>query len=133
MLTRRLMIGVNPMRICPRCTKVLEQQVVEGVTIEGCHGCGGAWFDHGELDEIAKHDHAALARIDQAFVPARAERPAAYSSMRCPVCLDRLDKFEFKHFPGIELEGCRKCRGVWADHGHLAEIAERIAKIKEHR
>ena len=50
--------------------------------------------------------------------------------MRCPVCLDRLEKFAFKHFPGSELDGCRKCRGVWADHGDLTRIAERIAARK---
>jgi len=115
------------MRICPRCTKVLEPLVVEGVTVEGCHGCGGAWFDRGELDEVAKHDHTALARIDRAFLPQRGQPPAPYSSMRCPVCLDRLESFEFKSFPGVKMDGCHKCRGVWADHGDLTQIAKRIA------
>ncbi|MBM3498939.1 MAG: hypothetical protein FJX74_09740 [Armatimonadetes bacterium] len=115
------------MRICPRCTKVLEPMVVESVTVEGCRGCGGAWFDRGELDDVAKHDPAALERIDRAFSPARGQPAAPYSSMRCPVCLDRLEGFEFKHFPGVQMDGCRKCRGVWADHGELTEISGRIA------
>ncbi|MBM3472624.1 MAG: hypothetical protein FJX75_05055 [Armatimonadetes bacterium] len=119
------------MRICPRCTKVLEQVVVDGVTVEGCHGCGGAWFDRGELDEVAHRDPAALERIDAAFTPKAGQPPAPYSSMRCPVCLDRLARFEFKHFPGIELDGCRKCRGVWADDGELARIAKRIATHRQ--
>jgi len=118
------------MRICPRCTKVLEETTVGGVTIEGCHGCGGSWFDRGELDEIAKHDHAALERIDQAFRPKSAQLPPPYQSMRCPVCLDKLQRFEFKHFPGIEMNGCHKCRGVWADNGELTQVAARIAHAK---
>jgi Zn-finger nucleic acid-binding protein len=114
------------MRICPRCTKVLEPMTVEGVTVEGCHGCGGAWFDRGELDGIAKTDPAALARIDTAFSPKSAQPPSPYSSMRCPVCLDRLETFEFRHFPGIPIDGCRKCRGVWVDHGELTQVSQRI-------
>jgi Zn-finger nucleic acid-binding protein len=119
------------MRICPRCTKVLEPVVVEGVTVEGCHGCGGAWFDRGELDEVARLDHTALERIDEVFRPKSEQPPAPYSSMRCPMCVDRLTRFEFRHFPGIELDGCRKCRGVWADEGELALIATRIAAHAE--
>jgi Zn-finger nucleic acid-binding protein len=118
------------MRICPRCTKALEPLVAEGVTVEGCRSCGGAWFDKGELDEVAHKDPEALQRLDEAFRPARDELPPPYSSMRCPECLDRLQAFQFRHFPGIEMDGCKRCRGVWADDGDLALIAQRIAKHK---
>ncbi|MGQ9732299.1 MAG: TFIIB-type zinc ribbon-containing protein [Candidatus Zipacnadales bacterium] len=118
------------MRICPHCTKVLQAIVIDGVTVEGCEGCGGAWFDKGELDDLAKRDYEALRRLDQAFQPKRADRPTPYHSLRCPVCLDRLEAFEFRHFPGIQMDGCKRCRGIWADNGELTKIAERIAKLK---
>ena len=53
-----------------------------------------------------------------------------YCNLRCPVCLARLDTFEFKHFPGITLDGCGKCRGIWAEDGELRQIAERIKKLQ---
>lgn len=116
------------MRICPRCTKVPEEQSAEGVTVEGCPGYGGAWFDRGELDTVARRDPNALVRIDQTFRPARGELPPPYSSMRCPVCVGPLDYFEFRHFPEIGLNGCKKCRGVRADNGDLEQIAARILR-----
>lgn len=117
------------MRICPRCTKVLEEKVVLGVTLEGCPGCGGAWFDGGELNAIAKHDPAALITIDQAFENTLSQPPYE-RALRCPVCLDTLEPFEFEHFPGISVDACKECRGIWVDDGQLTQIAERIQKMK---
>ena len=118
------------MRICPRCTKVLVEKTVAEITVEGCPECGGAWFDKGELDDVAKRDPSALGVIDDAFAPSGRERTGAMRDLRCPVCLARLDTFEFKHFPGITLDGCGKCRGIWAEDGELRQIAERIKKLQ---
>lgn len=117
------------MRICPRCTKVLEERVVLEVTLEGCPGCGGAWFDRGELNAIAKRDPSALTAIDQAFRNTLTQPPYE-RALRCPVCLDTLERFEFEHFPGVAVDGCKRCRGVWVDDGELTQIAERIQKMK---
>jgi Zn-finger nucleic acid-binding protein len=117
------------MRICPRCTKVLEEKTVVGVTLEGCPGCGGSWFDRGELDAIAKSDPSALSTIDRAF-SSTLTQPPYERTLRCPVCLDSLEPFEFEHFPGITMDGCQRCRGIWVDDGELTKIAERILKMK---
>jgi len=119
------------MRICPRCTKILEEASACGIRIDGCHGCGGAWFDKGELTGIAKTDPAALVTIDQQFTPSRTPAVGSDRLLICPVCLRRLEVFEFKSFPGIEARGCPHCRGVWMDHGELSGIAERIARAKK--
>jgi Zn-finger nucleic acid-binding protein len=119
------------MRICPRCTKILEETTARGVKIEGCHGCGGAWFDKGELTEVAKADPNALITIDGQFLPSPTLLTSADRLMTCPSCLRRLEPFEFKSFPGIEARGCPHCRGVWMDHGELTEIAERLLKRKQ--
>jgi len=117
------------MRICPRCTKVLVEKTIVAVTLEGCPGCGGAWFDQGELDAIAKREPSALITVDQAFTNTLT-RPPYDRSLRCPVCLDTLQTFEFEHFPGTKLDGCKQCRGIWVDDGELTQIAERIQKVK---
>jgi Zn-finger nucleic acid-binding protein len=117
------------MHICPRCTKVLEEKTIGGVTSEGCPGCGGAWFDDGELNEVAKRDPSALIAIDETFKNTLT-RPPYERTLRCPVCLDGLTTFEFEHFPGIAVDGCRKCRGIWVDDGELTQIAERIRKAR---
>ncbi len=119
------------MRICPRCTKILQEATACGVKIEGCQGCGGAWFDRGELTEIAKANPAALVTIDQQFRPSRTSAFGFDRLMTCPVCLRRLEPFEFKHFAGVEARGCPHCRGVWMDDGELSAIAERIASARK--
>lgn len=46
-------------RPCPRCSKVLDTSVIEGVTVDLCHDCKGLFLDSGELnqflDPLPKH------------------------------------------------------------------------------
>ena len=96
------------------------------VRIEGCPECGGAWFDRGELNDIAKQDVSALNEVDAAFPASGRERALPGRDLRCPVCLAILEPFEFKHFLGVILDGCAKCKGLWVDDGELTLIADRI-------
>ncbi len=42
--------------------------------------------------------------------------------MKCPVCQEDLVMSDRQ---GIEIDYCRKCRGVWLDRGELDKIIER--------
>ena len=46
--------------------------------------------------------------------------------MVCPVCSSELQEFEFKHAPGIKLNGCPQCKGIWADEGELDDLYRRM-------
>ncbi|HEX8845312.1 MAG TPA: zf-TFIIB domain-containing protein [Pyrinomonadaceae bacterium] len=39
---------------CPKCDGKLEPVVFEGVEVDVCSGCGGAWLDAGELEQLSK-------------------------------------------------------------------------------
>ena len=41
---------------CPKCDGTLEGVIVEGVEIDVCDTCGGAWLDAGELEQLSKKD-----------------------------------------------------------------------------
>jgi hypothetical protein len=41
---------------CPKCDGTLEGVVVEGVEIDVCNTCGGAWLDAGELEQLSKRE-----------------------------------------------------------------------------
>ncbi len=44
---------------CPRCGVKLDQEVLEGVTIDRCGACGGMWLDRGELETLAERTEEA--------------------------------------------------------------------------
>jgi hypothetical protein len=41
---------------CPRCDAKLEGIVFDGVEIDVCGNCGGAWLDAGELEQLSKRE-----------------------------------------------------------------------------
>ena len=41
---------------CPKCDGTLEGVIVEGVEIDVCNTCGGAWLDAGELEQLSKRE-----------------------------------------------------------------------------
>ncbi|HEX8709271.1 MAG TPA: zf-TFIIB domain-containing protein [Pyrinomonadaceae bacterium] len=41
---------------CPKCEGTLEGVVVEEVEIDVCNGCGGAWLDAGELEQLSRRE-----------------------------------------------------------------------------
>ena len=41
---------------CPKCDGTLEGVIHDGVEIDVCKACGGAWLDAGELEQLSKRD-----------------------------------------------------------------------------
>lgn len=40
---------------CPKCGTALEEEVLDDVVrVDSCSGCGGTYFDHGELELLVK-------------------------------------------------------------------------------
>ena len=37
---------------CPKCGSSLEEELLEGVTVDICPACHGIWLDDGELDKL---------------------------------------------------------------------------------
>jgi Zn-finger nucleic acid-binding protein len=114
------------MKRCPRCSQVLEEIAFWGVKVDGCRGCGGVWFDQGELTRLTRSQKADLRALESEFKPAHVTETAPAAAMRCPVCAEALFGFEFKHSPGLKFDGCRKCQGIWVDDGELAAIQQRL-------
>jgi uncharacterized protein len=113
------------MKTCPRCSETLSVTRMGSVEVEGCSGCGGVWFDHKELTAVAQASTGQLGALEDRF---QAGRPAAehLGTMLCPTCKQALVEFEFKHSPGIKLDGCTQCKGIWVDDGELRAIHDRL-------
>ena len=112
---------------CPRCGASLQPARVGPVMLDGCDSCGGLWFDHEELTQLARAGGELLAAAEVTFEPSVGPAGGARGAMSCPRCSAALCPFEFRHTPGVTLDACPRCRGIWVDDQELAAIARRTA------
>ena len=114
------------MRICPRCTKVLEPTDIGQIQLDACGGCGGMWFDDGELTTLAKTFLEELKALDERFCDRRPEWARTDRPVTCPNCAVGLVSHQYRHFPGVTVDACQRCKGVWLDDGEVREICRQV-------
>lgn len=126
--------------ICPSCTSLLTSFEVGGVHLDICAGgCGGIWFDQGELRRLDEPHEVVddwLWQIEtNALLNIDFER-----RRRCPRCIETL---MLRHYWSIQkrvlIDVCQTCAGYWLDDGELRTIrslykteAERKQAAMEH-
>lgn len=113
------------MRNCPVDSEALVEVTVGNVTLDVCPVCGGTWFDNGELSAVTKQGLPTLAGLEVDH-PNTTGKSVPPGGKPCPGCGERLVPFSFKHAPGVVLEGCRTCKGIWSDHGKLTQLALKL-------
>ena len=100
-------------RRCPRCPEAglqLTDFVVEQV--DACPGCGGMFFDHGELENLnlLVSDFFSV-KLDE---PEIENLPAKERDFKpaCPGCSTEM----LPHQVGqVWVDDCPQCRGIWLD------------------
>ena len=109
---------------CPACSRELSELATGVLIIDVCDGgCGGMWFDAGELrrvDESHEPVDAGVLEIkrDPALV---VDHDARRSCPRCPdttVLRRRFTSVDRR----VAVDECPGCGGVWLDAGELAEM-----------
>lgn len=113
------------MKRCPRCKTTLTEVLIDRVRVEGCNGCGGVWFDKNELGAVANTEATDLLALEDQFLPG-AFAGQHTSQIACPACAVPMFGFEFPHSPGVRLDACPQCKGVWADDGELHALYLRM-------
>lgn len=128
---------------CPKCLGKLQKKEINvkevhefkelkgaGVSyileVDQCFVCGGVWFDKGELD---KYTTEKLTIIDSATLGKQMDRKLDEKEGKCPRCKIMLKKGPYKKEPGITLDVCEKCGGVWLDSTEIDRV-ERANKEK---
>lgn len=103
---------------CPQCNTKLRPFLVQSqnpgidVELDRCHGCGGMWFDAGELE------------ISTGRKVIKSTKP---SDRYCPRCLIPLLNAELT--AGVAVEACRACKGVYLDARDMHTVT-RSAPVK---
>ncbi len=87
---------------CPDCQTTLVASEQHGIEIDTC-GCGGAWFDSGELERLRAGAGKKAWRLDLVLT--------AVWEGRCPRCgtLDLRSGAAGR----VQLRVCDRCRGIW--------------------
>jgi len=113
---------------CPVCSKVCNEEIYEGVTIDVCSKCFGIWLDQGELEQIT-------AKREVIFKPSEVEavnklcgasdvgKEQESRQLTCPKCDEKpMKTINFNYSSGIIIDRCQKGCGLWLDADELDKV-----------
>ncbi|MGH7461410.1 MAG: zf-TFIIB domain-containing protein [Longimicrobiales bacterium] len=105
-------------------------------TLDHCPRCGGAWFDHGEVNQLRRVNpgifwtmmarrepgHRMQCHNCHAHV-ARSQSKCGVCGWKiqldCPICQKPMSDAKLN---GLRLDVCDGCKGVWFDHDEISAI-----------
>ena len=94
---------------------------LEGIEIDQCQKCRGAWLDAGELEEIAERAGVKAARVRESLKSAGGSKHGKRKCIRCRAKLTGVT------LGTVELDRCPYGHGIWFDKGELAAV------VKQHQ
>jgi len=127
------MTEAGPLK-CPACGHPLAKHQVDGLVVDVCrNGCGGVWFDNGEILEVDDREELAgraLETIEQRWAHAVNRKRKRV----CPRC-DGIWMVKHSFAPGreVEVDECPGCGGLWLDAGELKAIRGTFKDCDERR
>ncbi len=109
--------------ICPRCSSAMSERNLGPVAVDSCEGgCGGLWFDWGELSRIDEPGEGVGAALDAALQ--QNPLPPRLSRISCTRCGIPTQEHRYKGVPQVLIDECYGCRGFFLDPGELRGIRE---------
>lgn len=116
------------MRKCPGCGTLLEEIEYHKEKVDRCPGCGGVFFDQGELEAIISlvdlFQNVTLAEKEINTISSREHQ----RELECPVCTKIMLK---RDVAGTVIDVCQTCRGIWLDEGEIIALKLAENHIKE--
>jgi len=118
---------------CPKCGAEFESVTCEDIEIDRCSGCGGIWFDAGELEELRRLRGARSIDVGDKRLGKRHNSTRNY---RCPRCAAQMLTMVDAAQSHIEFESCGECSGTFLDAGEFTDmteltVVERVKKMIE--
>ena len=108
---------------CPSCSSSLAAVKADDVLLELCStGCGGIWFDQGELAKFDEPHEPIGQHILRALKDANVV--VDHSKQRfCPKCVSHsLSRLYYDSQKDVEVDQCTQCSGFWLDLGELHRL-----------
>lgn len=117
---------------CPACGHKLIEMTVDDLAVDVCEGgCGGIWFDNGEIEYVDDADEAAgtiLTKVRERWAAAvdRNRKRA------CPHCKGILMlRRQYAPRQPVAIDECPGCGGIWLDAGELQAIRDAFEDSEE--
>lgn len=108
---------------CPKCSQAsLSTEEADGLQVDVCSGCGGIWFDRGELHKALQMDGCAIA----AFCDEVVDPDVNFEPGDCPSCGagTTLLRVQSARNRDVTVDYCGRCRGLWLDGGEFVQIKD---------
>lgn len=108
---------------CPACSRDLAEVTAGDVQVDICQGgCGGVWFDEGELEHFDEESEV-LADVILKKEASGSLATNGKELRKCPRCVDEVIVRQFFDPKNqVEINQCWTCSGIWLDRGELATI-----------
>ena len=105
---------------CPKCKEPLASAELHGIEVDRCSICRGVWFDQSELQSLLQLSPAELRPIRGGKQKDDANRQKA----KCPRDHSDLMRVCSAANPGVIVDTCPECRGIWLDGGELDRLLQ---------
>ena len=118
---------------CPACDTEMQEVTAGDVEVDICSkGCGGIWFDAGELDKFEDgqdFDPQSLVNLKGA------NKEVDQNAIRkCPRCADEVLVRQFYDVEGkVQINQCYNCSGIFLDKGELTILRSEYKTEAEHK
>lgn len=110
---------------CSNCNASLVVKLFGPYKIHACNDCKGVWIDGSELFNIlSNEDNVEHLKNLPAYEKGGGK---ALENRGCPVCKDI--ELSAKLVKGIEIDICRKCRGVYFDRDELQQLVPKCVDL----
>lgn len=113
---------------CPGCGGGLVVGTREGVAVQECPLCGGAWFQRQELRRAKDSADEDLRWMDFDVFSDEESFTGDMSERRCPQCTGAMDSRAYAT-SGVVIDCCPTDHGVWLDAGEFDKILEHLETV----
>jgi Zn-finger nucleic acid-binding protein len=113
-------------RLCPRCEVSMRGVRIGDFSVAKCSQCGGFFVPNETFDKMQE-------KSDRVIFPTggeqrgKVEQESVVRYVRCPVCLNMMNRTNFARISGVIIDSCRK-HGIWFDPDEMEKIMDFIAR-----